>query len=146
LTLSGANIYSGGTTVSAGTLQGTTTSLQGSIVNDSSVIFNQSTDGTYAGIISGGGSLTKLGSGTVILTGANSYSGGTTVIAGTLQCNSGSLSGDTLNNAAVVFNQTSDGTYADVISGSGSLTKIGTAKLTLTGGNTHSGGTTVSAG
>ncbi|MCB1068665.1 MAG: autotransporter-associated beta strand repeat-containing protein, partial [Simkania sp.] len=95
-------------------LQGTTTSLQGSIVNDTAVIFNQSTDGTYAGSISGSGSLTKLGSGTVILTGANSYSGGTTVIAGTLQCNSGSLSGDTLNNAAVVFNQTSDGTYADV--------------------------------
>lgn len=44
---------------------------------------NQST--TYSGVLSGAGSLTKTGTGTLALTGANTYAGGTTVSAGTLQ-------------------------------------------------------------
>ena len=40
---------------------------------------------TFAGAISGTGSVTKLGAGTLILTGASSYAGGTTISAGTLQ-------------------------------------------------------------
>jgi fibronectin-binding autotransporter adhesin len=43
--------------VSGGTLQGTTTSLQGNIVNNAAVVFNQSTNGTYAGNMSGTGGL-----------------------------------------------------------------------------------------
>ena len=64
LTLSAANTYSGGTTVSAGTLQGSTTSLQGDIANNANVTFSQSSTGTYAGNMSGTGSLTKAGTGT----------------------------------------------------------------------------------
>src|SRR5262249_43833163 len=59
LTLSGANTYSGATSVVGGTLAGTTTSLQRNIINSANVAFNQATDGTYSGIISGTGSLTK---------------------------------------------------------------------------------------
>ena len=63
LILSGTNSYSGGTTVSAGTLQGTTASLQGSITNNATMVFNQATDGTYAGTINGTGTVGKSGSG-----------------------------------------------------------------------------------
>jgi len=99
LTLSGANTYSGGTTVSAGSLVGTTTSLQGAITNNAAVTFDQSTAGTYAGVMSGNGSLTKLGAGAVTLSGANTYSGATTVSAGSLLVN-GSLA----NSAVTVGN------------------------------------------
>src|SRR4029077_7999527 len=85
LILTGANSYSGGTAVSGGVLQGDTTSLQGNITNNAAVVFDQATLGTYAGAMSGSGSLTKQNTGTLILTGANTYSGGTTVSAGTLQ-------------------------------------------------------------
>src|SRR5204862_483453 len=146
VTLTGANTYAGGTTVSAGILSGTTTSLQGDIANNAAVVFNQTASGSYAGVMSGTGSLTTTGTGTVTLTGANTYSGGTTVSAGTLSGTTPSLQGDIANNAAVVFNQTTSGSYAGVMSGTGRLTTDGTGTLTLTGANTYSGGTTVSAG
>jgi len=95
LTLSGTNIYSGGTTVSAGSLVGTTSSLQGAITNNAAVTFDQATSGTYAGVMSGSGSLTKLGAGMVTLTGANTYTGATLVSAGKLLVN-GSLANSTV--------------------------------------------------
>ena len=73
LILTGANSYSGGTTVSGGVLQGKTTSLQGNILNNAAVVFDQGTAGTYAGNMSGSGALTKTGAGTLILSGTNSY-------------------------------------------------------------------------
>jgi fibronectin-binding autotransporter adhesin len=146
LTLTGANTYSGGTTVSGGTLTGTTTSLQGNIANNAAVVFNQSTNGTYAGSMSGAGGLTLTGTGNVTLTGANTYTGGTTVSAGTLTGTTTSLQGSIANNAAVVFNQSSNGTYAGSMSGTGSLTLSGNGNVTLTGANTYTGGTTVSGG
>jgi autotransporter-associated beta strand protein len=146
LTLTDTNSYTGGTTVSGGTLTGTTSSLQGNIANNAAVVFNQSTDGTYAGNMSGAGGFTKNGAGNLTLTGTNSYAGGTTVSGGTLTGNSASLQGNIANNAALVFNQASGGTYAGAISGSGSLTKTGAGQLILTGNNVVGGGTTVSAG
>ena len=147
LTLTGANTYSGGTTVSAGSLVGTTSSLQGAITNNAAVTFSQSTSGTYAGVMSGNGSLTKLGAGAVTLTGANTYSGGTTISAGELEVSSQSLRGDVVNNGTLTFNQAvGDGTFAGNISGNGSFFKNGGDALTLTGVNTYSGGTTVTGG
>ncbi len=146
LTLSAANTYSGGTTVSSGILQGTATSLQGSITNNASVIFNQTTTGTYSGVMSGSGSLTKQNTGTLVLSGANTYSGGTGVTAGILQGTTTSLQGSITNNSSVIFNQTTTGTYAGVMSGSGSLTKQNTGTLILSGANTYRGGTVVAAG
>jgi fibronectin-binding autotransporter adhesin len=146
LILTGSNSYTGGTTVSAGSLQGNSASLQGNIVNNAAVVFDQATTGTYAGNISGNGSITKQGAGTLILTGSSSYTGGTTVSAGTLQGNATSLQGNIVNNAALVFNQVTTGTYAGNISGSGSVTKQGAGTLILTGSSSYTGGTTVSAG
>ncbi len=109
LTLTGANTYSGGTTVNAGAgiLSGNSTSLQGSIVNNATVNFNQTVAGTYAGAMSGSGLLTKSGAGTLILSGANSYTGGTSVTAGTLQGSSTSLQGNIAasNATLIVFDQ-----------------------------------------
>jgi fibronectin-binding autotransporter adhesin len=146
LTLLGTNTYSGVTTVSGGTLVGNSTSLQGNIVNNAAVVFNQSSDGTYAGNMSGSGSLTKTGSGNLTLTGTNTYVGGTTVSAGTLTGTTTSLQGDITNNAAVVFNQTTSGTYAGVISGTGSLAMTGPGTVILTNSNSYGGGTTISDG
>ncbi|TAJ33158.1 MAG: autotransporter domain-containing protein, partial [Reyranella sp.] len=146
LIMTGSSGYAGGTTVSAGALQGSATSLQGAITNNASVVFAQASAGTYAGNMTGSGSLTKLGAGLLILSGTNNYSGGTTVSAGTLQGNTTSLQGAITNNASVVFDQTAAGTYAGNMSGSGTLTKLGTGTLTLSGSNSYSGGTTVSAG
>ncbi len=146
MTLTGGNTYTGGTTVSAGTLAGNTTSLQGNIVNNAAVIFNQNTAGTYSSVMSGTGSLTKTGSDTLTLTGANTYTGGTTVSAGTLAGNTTSLQGNIVNNAAVIFNQNTTGTYAGVMSGSGTMIKTGSDALTLSGLNTYTGDTMIQSG
>ncbi|MGB7128073.1 MAG: autotransporter-associated beta strand repeat-containing protein [Candidatus Rhabdochlamydia sp.] len=87
LILLGANTYSGGTNVTAGVLQGNTLSLQGNITDDTTVIFDEpstGTPGTYAGVISGPGTLIKQNIGTTTFTGANTYTGGTTIDDGTL--------------------------------------------------------------
>ena len=148
-TLSGTNTYTGGTTLNnTSTLVGTTSSLQGDIVANTgtTVKFNQSTNGTFAGVLTSGGALVKEGTGNATLTGANTYSGGTTVSGGTLTGTTTTLQGNITNNAAVVIDQAGAGIFAGVISGAGSLTKLGTGNATLTGANTYSGGTTVSGG
>jgi autotransporter-associated beta strand protein len=60
----------------------------------------------YSGIIQGNGSLTKFGAGTLTLSGNNSYTGGTTVVAGTLQA--GSPGGFVSNTAYTVIGGTLD--------------------------------------
>ena len=144
--LLGTNFYSGGTTISAGTLQGNTDSIQGTILNNSSLILDQSFDGTYSGAMSGSGSLTKQGSGTVTLSGANIYTGGTTISAGALNVKTDKILGNIIDNGLIIFDQTFDGTYSGNISGSGSFIKQGSGKVILSGTNSYSGGTTISAG
>ena len=103
LVLSGTNTYGGGTTVGEGMLQGTTAGLQGNITNNSAVTFNQTTTGTFSGLINGSGTLTKSGTGSVTLAGNNTYSGATTISAGTLTVN-GSLdsTGVTVNSSGTL--------------------------------------------
>lgn len=144
--LAGANSYTGGTAVNGGILQGDTTSLQGNITNNASIIFNQAANGTYAGQITGTGSLVKIGGATTILTGANNYSGGTNVGGGMLQGNTSSLQGNITNNAAVTFDQAATGTYAGVMSGTGTLSKTGAGNLVLSGISSYNGGTAVNGG
>ena len=144
--LTGVNTYTGGTTVDAGTLVVTTASLPGNVTNNAILQFNQSSRGTYLGLISGTGAVVKTGTGAVGLTGANTYTGGTTISEGTLVVTSTSLPGDVVNNAIIQFNQNGNGTYASAITGTGSLLKTGTGNLGLTGLNNYSGGTTISDG
>ena len=87
--LTGANTYTGGTTISSGTLQlgngGTSGSIMGGVADNGTLAFDRSDTATFAGVISGSGVVAQIGSGTTILTSDNSYSGGTTISAGTLQ-------------------------------------------------------------
>ncbi len=58
---------------------------------DSSITFNTNGNAILSSVISGSGSLTKSGSGTLTLTGNNTYSGGTTINAGTAKAGAGSF-------------------------------------------------------
>src|SRR5260370_23817775 len=101
---------------------------------------------TGAAAIAGSGGLVKQGTGTMILSGANGYTGGTIVSAGILQGTASSLQGNITNNAAVVFDQNTNGTYSGVMTGNGSFTKQGTGTLTLTSANTQTGGAAINGG
>ncbi|WP_200874199.1 autotransporter-associated beta strand repeat-containing protein, partial [Serratia sp. DD3] len=107
--------------------------------------------GLFSGVVSGTtGSLTAA-TGTLVLTGANSYSGVTAVDSGaTLQIGNGgtdgSYAGNISNAGLVLFDRTDAASYAGVISGNGSLTQSGSGTLTLTGVNSYSGGTSVANG
>ena len=146
LTLLSANTYTGLTRVTAGTLRVNTSSVLGPIDNLSVVVFDQRTEGTYGGVISGTGVMNKVGDGIMTLTGANTFTGLTTVFAGTLRGNVSSLRGPIDNLSVVAFDQRSDGTYTGVLSGTGQLNKVGDGVLTLRGANTFTGLTVVTAG
>lgn len=107
---------------------------------------------TISGVISGGGSVTKNGANTLILDGANTFTGGLTVGAGTVQVGTGGTTGalaaalPIANNGALVVNKSNDQTLSGAITGTGSLTKEGAGALVLGGANTYGGGTTINGG
>ncbi|GAA2838004.1 autotransporter-associated beta strand protein [Aminobacter aminovorans] len=166
LVLSGANSYTGGTTIKGGTLSissdgnlgaasGGLTFVGGILTNTAAMTtdrdielrlaggtFDVKADLTASGTISGQGKLTKTGSETLTLTG--------TISAGTLQIGSGgtagSIVGNVENNAVLAFNRSDLLTFAGAISGSGAVKQIGLGKTVLTGTNSYTGGTTISAG
>ena len=148
LTLGGVNTFAGGTTITAGTLVGDVTSFgSGAITNNAALVFDQATDASFSQVISGTGALTKQGAGTLTLGGVNTFAGGTTITTGTLVGDVTSFgSGAITNNAALVFDQATDASFSQVISGTGALTKQGAGTLTLGGVNTFAGGTSVSQG
>ena len=142
--LTGMNAYSGGIVVNGGVLQGNTSSLRGNIAltwqsqnpAPGAVVFDVTSHETYRGNITGSGSFTKTGIGTLVLDGTNTYTGGTIVKAGTLSGTTRSLQGNILNDGALVFQQGFDGTYAGNVTSGGPLstfTKRGNGKLNLTG-------------
>jgi autotransporter-associated beta strand protein len=93
----GVNSYNGPTTVAGGTLQigngGASGNLaNGNVTDNATLAFSRSDTFTVANAISGSGNVTKFGSGAVVLTAGNSYTGGTTINAGKLYVN-GSLTG-----------------------------------------------------
>ncbi|MEI8369089.1 MAG: autotransporter-associated beta strand repeat-containing protein [Planctomycetia bacterium] len=154
LTLTGANTYDAGTTVTAGTLRigngGTTGSLVGDIANAGAVVFNRADDSIFAGAISGTGTLAKLGDGTLTLSGTNTFTGLATIQSGTLSIGNGGTTGaidaNVVNNGVLAFNRSNASGYAGAVSGTGSLLKLGAGTLTLSGSSSYSGGTTVNGG
>ncbi len=144
LTLSGDNTYSGPTTITGGTLTADhADSLGTGTIANSGVL--QVGEGELENTLSGSGSLVKTGTGELTLSGDNTYSGGTTITGGTLTADhADSLgSGDIDNNGVL---QVGEGELKNTLSGTGSLVKIGTGELTLSGDNTYSGGTTIDDG
>ena len=175
LTLSGSNSYSGGTTLSSGTLNYSNVNALGggalTFSNNSTlqagvsgtfanavalnagatgVFDTQANSDTFSGIISGSGVLTKAGAGTLTLSNSNSYSGGTTISAGTLSCggNLNALSGGTVTfsgSATLAPAQlpSTSGTLANnVVINSGAMGVINvssSANITLSGAISGSG-------
>ncbi|OMM52474.1 AIDA autotransporter [Salmonella enterica subsp. enterica serovar Enteritidis] len=144
LTLSGGNDYSGGTTITGGTLTADhADSLGTGAVANSGVL--QVGEGELENTLSGSGSLVKTGTGELTLSGDNSYSGGTTIIGGTLTADhADSLGTGAVANSGVL--QVGEGELENTLSGSGSLVKTGTGELTLSGDNSYSGDTTIADG
>jgi autotransporter-associated beta strand protein len=146
LTMTGSHTFTGGTLVSEGALLGNTSSLQGEIRNDATIIFDQAFDGTYDGRMSGHGELVKRGNGTLRLTGVNTYAGGTLITGGTLQGDTGSLQGQIVNDATLIFDQADDAAFRGVLLGGGTVIKQGPGILGLAGDHPFKGLTLVTAG
>jgi fibronectin-binding autotransporter adhesin len=178
-TLTGNGNVSETWAIANGTLAGNANSLVGNVTfapvtgGSASVVFDQATDGTYAGVISGNGSLTKTGSAALIVAGDNTYTGGTTISAGTLVLGNASaigtgtlamavgttldfgngftlanaitLSGDPTVNVNTGLSTTLAGGISDGTQ-AGDLVKTGAGTLVLTGTDTYTGGTEVAAG
>ncbi|HGB1586452.1 TPA: fibronectin-binding autotransporter adhesin ShdA [Salmonella enterica subsp. enterica serovar Virchow] len=144
LIVTGDNNYSGGTTISGGTLTADhADSLGTGTIANSGVL--QVGEGELENTLSGSGSLVKTGTGELTLSGDNSYSGGTTISGGTLTADhADSLGTGAVANSGVL--QVSEGELENTLSGSGSLVKTGTGELTLSGDNSYSGGTTITGG
>ncbi|ECG0490764.1 fibronectin-binding autotransporter adhesin ShdA [Salmonella enterica] len=144
LTLSGDNTYSGGTTITGGTLTADHADSLGSGDIDNNGVL-QVGEGELKNTLSGTGSLVKIGTGELTLSGDNTYSGGTTIDDGVLIAdNADSLGTGTIANNGVL--QVGEGELKNTLSGTGSLVKIGTGELTLNGDNDYSGGTTIDDG
>ncbi len=157
LVLSGNNGYLGGTTIRTGTLSVSSDAnlgdasgglafdggtLQTTAAFDSARDVNLQADGgtfltdmnlNLSGGISGAGALIKDGVGTLALTGANAYTGGTRVLDGTLIGDTSSIRGNLANDGTVVFDQGANATFDGTIAGDGTMTKRGVGTLTLTG-------------
>ncbi|EHF9194703.1 autotransporter outer membrane beta-barrel domain-containing protein [Salmonella enterica subsp. enterica serovar Corvallis] len=146
LTLSGANSYTGGTTISGGTLVATNVEALGSGDVTDNAVLELNTGGTFDNVISGSGQVVKSGDEMLTLSGANSYTGGTTISGGTLVATNVEAlgSGDVTDNATLELN--TGGTFDNVISGSGQVVKSGDDALTLSGNNSYTGGTLISGG
>lgn len=151
LTLTGTNTYTGGTLIENGTvsiasdaalgavtgsvtLNGGTLATTADISTARNVVLSTGTNAldvaggttlSLSGTISGVNGFTKSGTGTLVLTGTNTYTGVTTISAGTLQLGdggtSGSIAGDVVNNATLIFNRSDNYTFSGSITGTGQV-------------------------
>ena len=174
LTLGGTNSYAGGTVINAGgitvssdanlgdasgaltfnhgVLRNTAafTSARAVTLNSPGGQFQTDADLTLSGVVGGAGSLTKAGSGKLILAANDSYAGGTSIQAGTLQVGnggtSGSIMGAVANNGTLVFDRADTLAFAGLISGAGAVEQAGSGITILSGANLYTGPTAVRAG
>ncbi|WP_118998074.1 autotransporter outer membrane beta-barrel domain-containing protein [Salmonella enterica] len=146
LILNAENTYTGGTTISEGTLVANNVEALGTGNVTDNATLELNTGGDFDNAISGSGQVVKSGDKTLTLSGANSYTGGTTISGGTLVATNVEAlgSGDVTDNATLELN--TGGTFDNVISGSGQVVKSGDEMLTLSGANSYTGGTTISGG
>ena len=104
----------------------------GSALNITSIMKNGIFDGSAAG------GFIKAGAGTLTLSGANSYTGTTTISGGTLEIGEagtlggGNYAGDISNGGALLYSSSANQTLSGFITGSGSITMSGSGTLTLT--------------
>ncbi|MXO01327.1 autotransporter domain-containing protein, partial [Shinella zoogloeoides] len=148
LILAGANSYTGGTAINAGTLQigdgGTTGSILGNVANNGKLAFNRSDATTFDGVISGAGSV-DIRSGAVTFTADNGYAGPTTIFNAELRLGNGgttgSVVGNITNNGKLSFNRSNELIYGGVISGNGDIDHL-TGRTVLTGNSSAFTGTT----
>ena len=89
-------------------------------------------------------SITKSGAGTLVLAGANTYTGNTTISAGTLEITgtlgaSASYAGTISNSGTLTFNSSSNQTLTGSVTGSGTWNKSGSGRLTTSASNSHNG-------
>ena len=154
LTLTGANTnYGGSFAVNAGTLAGNADSLHGDIAlagNTTKVLFNQTGNGEYSNNITGGGAVAitvvtppNTNASTLLLSGNNSYNGGTTITGYVAGYAGSSLRGTIVNNGRVTFLNTNVASYVGNMSGTGAFVMGGSGTVVLIGTNTYKGGTTV---
>ncbi|MFM6171535.1 MAG: beta strand repeat-containing protein, partial [Sphaerospermopsis kisseleviana] len=146
--LSGPSTVSGGTLVVAAPAAFGSLSGGGTILNSAGIALGESgLSGTFAGVISGSGALTKAGAGVATLTGVNTFTGSTVVTGGTLRLTgAGALAGNLVNQSAVVFDKAENLAYAGAISGTGSLEKLASGTLSLSGPSTYTGVTRLGTG
>ncbi|WP_052088523.1 Ig-like domain-containing protein [Comamonas thiooxydans] len=163
-------------TLNGGTLNITgVTTVDNAIALASASTIANSVNATLSGVLSGSGTLTKSGASTLTLSGSNTHSGAVNLSAGGLTLSGGSAIGNssamtlsggttlTLFNAETIGSLAGTGsvvlhaglttggdntstTYAGAISGLFGLTKAGSGTLTLTGNNSYTGATNLSAG
>ena len=99
------------------------------------------------GVVSGDGKLITAGNGSLTLSNANTYSGGTEISSGKLVAqNASALGTNAVTNNAELELTFAEGTMSNIISGAGSLSVRTTGTVTLSGANTYTGDTTVAAG
>ena len=181
LALNGGNfdITASGIDQAIGTLSGTSTNSK-IFLGSNMLTINEGSSQNFPGVISGTGAIVLQGGNTLTLTNVNTYTGGTTIQSAstlslsptgqlfptgpvtindtsTFNINSnqtiGNLTGSsgshvTLGSNVLTVNEAGMTTFAGVISGGpgGALIKSGSGTLTLSGGNTYPGGTTINAG
>jgi autotransporter-associated beta strand protein len=151
-----ANLYLGGTTIAGGVLQifadsalgaasssltiqtatlqalGSFSSIRPVTISGAAIIDTGAFQLSLSGVMSGSGaSVEKKGTGTLILTGTNTYAGTFIITAGTLQGSSLSILGNVQDNGTLIFDQPSDGIYAGTLSQSGTFIKQGPGKVTF---------------
>ena len=151
------NSYSGGTTISQGTVtvgnSSTTGSLgTGAIVDNGELTFSVNSSTTIANAISGTGHVTFGSNSGVTITGNDSYSGGTAITTGAILVGNngttGWITGDvsTASGTGINFDRADNVTFNGHISGQGYLNQLGLGTLTLAGTNSYSAYTNIANG